>query len=197
MIEKIKDYKQEELKNLEVYKISQNSCIYIIKELNLAIDAGLYEEYESIEEEISEIIDPNKIKTVIFTHLHYDHIGCFEIFKNATFYASPKGIESLKTKKEDTILDPKISKLFNIELKNIEDLELPKNFEIIITPGHSIGSLCIYEKENQILFSGDTVFHNGGIGRYDLPTSDYGMLTESLTKLSNYQVKILCPGHDY
>lgn len=193
-----KDNNKEKNKNkLEIIKISNNSNIYIIKNLNIVIDAGLYEERNIIEKEIKKVINPDKIETVILTHLHYDHIGCFELFKNAKFYASPLGIKSLKEDKENTILNPQIANIFNVKLEDISQLKLPKNFEIILTPGHSIGSLCIYEKENKILFSGDTIFNNGGIGRYDLPTSNYEELTNSLTKLSKYNIEILCSGHDY
>ena len=45
-----------------------------------------------------------------------------------------------------------------------------------------------------VLFSGDTLFHNG-IGRTDLPKSVPEKMNESLKKLRNLKFEILCPGH--
>ena len=60
---------------------------------------------------------------------------------------------------------------------NIGDCSL----EIIHTPGHTKGGICLHNKN--FLFSGDTLFCEG-IGRTDLPGGDYYMITESIrTKL--------------
>jgi len=52
--------------------------------------------------------------------------------------------------------------------------------EVLETPGHSLGSICLYEKTEKVLFSGDTVFPDGNIGRTDM----YGGNTAELV-LSN------------
>ncbi len=74
-------------------------------------------------------------------------------------------------------------------------LESFNNFQIIKTPGHTSGSVCILYKN--ILFSGDTLFNKEQIGRTDLPTSEPSKLQESLKKISYLDFKILAPGHDY
>jgi len=68
-----------------------------------------------------------------------------------------------------------------------------KEIKIIKTPGHSKDSLCfLYE---DILFSGDTIFYNGGRGRTDLPGGSEPAILESIEKLKKIKYKILCPGH--
>ena len=86
--------------------------------------------------------------------------------------------------------------LDSIKQREITPIE---NFmmQIIKTPGHTKGSICFYHEKEKILFSGDTLFFNGNIGRTDLPTSAPEKMADSLAKLKRFQVDTLCPGHDY
>jgi len=68
-----------------------------------------------------------------------------------------------------------------------------KEIKIIKTPGHTQDSVCYLYKD--ILFSGDTIFHNGWVGRVDFPESDPYKMKESLEKISKIKYKTLCPGH--
>jgi len=65
--------------------------------------------------------------------------------------------------------------------------------KIIETPGHSKGSICIIH--DGVLFSGDTLFHRGTIGRTDLPGSSEKEMQKSLAKLRKIKYEILAPGH--
>lgn len=67
-------------------------------------------------------------------------------------------------------------------------------FEILHTPGHTPGSICLFEPQTGFLFSGDTKFAHGGRGRTDLGGSDDKM-EQSLDALSQLDYKLLCPGH--
>lgn len=74
---------------------------------------------------------------------------------------------------------------------NINKLPV-KKIKVIKTPGHTHDSLSfLYDG---ILFSGDTLFHQG-IGRTDLPDSQPEKMQNSLDKLKNLKYKVLCPGH--
>ena len=75
--------------------------------------------------------------------------------------------------------------------KNTQDL--PKELKPIQTPGHSQDSFCILY--NDVLFSGDTIFHNNGQGRTDLPGGNEQQILKSIEKLKSTNYKILCPGH--
>lgn len=183
--------------NSSITKINNDSNIYYLKDLDLIIDAGNAMFREQTVLEINKVCDPKKIKKVIFTHLHYDHIGCYDLFENAEFFASKKEIESLHKDRVGTILSEELSKEFNIKLKDVNNCNLPENFEIINTPGHTIGGICIYDSKNKILFSGDTLFFNGLYGRHDLPNSTKEALFKSLELLKKLDIQILCPGHDY
>jgi len=66
--------------------------------------------------------------------------------------------------------------------------------EFFHTPGHTAGSICILDKKTGCLFSGDTKFAQGGVGRTDLGGSAE-KLAESLALLDKLDYKLLCPGH--
>jgi len=55
-------------------------------------------------------------------------------------------------------------------------------FEVIHTPGHSPGGICLYGSGAKVLFSGDTLFYHS-IGRTDLPFSREAEMTKSLKAL--------------
>lgn len=71
--------------------------------------------------------------------------------------------------------------------------QLPPKLKPIQTPGHTPDSFCIFYED--ILFSGDTIFHNGNRGRTDLPGGNEKQIQNSIKKLNKINYKILCPGH--
>ncbi len=72
----------------------------------------------------------------------------------------------------------------------------PFHFNIIHTPGHTPGSMCLFEEKSGFLFSGDTKFADGGYGRTDLGgLGAEERMEESLQLLEGVEWKILCPGH--
>lgn len=77
-----------------------------------------------------------------------------------------------------------------ISYKNAQSL--PYFLKPIKTPGHTKDSFCLLYKD--ILFSGDTIFHEG-IGRTDLPGGSEKQIQESIEKLKKIKYNILCPGH--
>lgn len=68
--------------------------------------------------------------------------------------------------------------------------------EVLHTPGHTQGSCCFYLPEENLLFSGDTLFA-GSIGRTDFPTSSGRKMMESLHMLLDTlpEETRVCPGH--
>jgi len=152
------------------------SNVYLIKlnEKNILIDTSSSINKNELIKNLEELaLSPSNINLIILTHDHWDHIENLDLFPNAKIYGSKKDFL------EKEILD-------------INELKIPE-FKIIETPGHSKGSFCILY--NDVLFSGDTIFHNGGIGRMDLPGGSETEMKNSLEKLKKINFKILCPGH--
>jgi len=152
------------------------SCIYIIKIKNkiILIDTGSLLTKSELKKDLENLkIDSKKVNIVVLTHNHWDHTGGISLFKNAKVYGDKK--------------DFKRKSIINTSKLNI------KEFKIIFTPGHTKGSLCILYDD--VLFSGDTIFNKGYVGRTDLPGGDYKQLQESIKHLSKIKYKTLLPGH--
>ena len=181
-----------------IWKIPAGGNIYLLRlDIPIVIDAG-DRKFRKEAGFIEHIIDPRDVKKVIFTHLHYDHIGNFDIFPNAEFYASQEEISAFKNNPEAAVQDKEIAEKFKAVIDKVKPIRefSHKDIEIVETPGHTKGSICIYLKKKQVLFSGDTIFPNKQIGRTDFPTSAPEEMPKTMMKLINYPFKILCPGHD-
>ncbi|MBU0614482.1 MAG: MBL fold metallo-hydrolase, partial [Nanoarchaeota archaeon] len=177
-----------------VWKINVDSNIYVVEGYTV-IDTGPRMYRQDVINEFSKITDVNKIKRVIFTHLHYDHMGNFDLFPNAEFFASEQEISdfNLDPLGATVGLDPLLLARFKkIKLQPISG----EGFEIIGTPGHTKGSICLFYAKDKILFTGDTRFEEG-YGRLDLPTSSPEDMPSSLDKIEKIDYRILAPGHDY
>ena len=126
-----------------------------------------------------------KLKFVLNTHHHYDHVG---------------GNNDLKKKYKIKIVGFKNDKqrIPNIDIL-LENNEIWKseNFEakIIHIPGHTSGHICFYFIKEKIAFTGDTLF-SLGCGRIFEGT--YEQMYDSLNKLKKLppDTKIYC-GHEY
>ena len=69
-------------------------------------------------------------------------------------------------------------------------------FEVLDTPGHSKGGICLLERKDKVLFSGDTLFA-GAIGRTDHPGGDYDLLMKSIFEkllMLDGEIRVI-PGH--
>ncbi len=76
----------------------------------------------------------------------------------------------------------------DFDLAKLESIELvDEKFQIIQTPGHTPGSICLLHKKDKILFSGDTIFADNNIGRTDFAYCDRQKMKESLAKLKELE----------
>ena len=84
------------------------------------------------------------------------------------------------------------SRVNDEDLLHLGELE----FKVIHTPGHTAGGSCLYQKEQKLLISGDTLFR-GTWGRTDLPTSDFKQIIDSITNklMILPDDTIVYPGH--
>jgi len=67
--------------------------------------------------------------------------------------------------------------------------------EVIDTPGHTLGSISLYLREEGVLFTGDTVLGLGTVAIMPPPHGDMALYMQSLERLKGYEAALLCPGH--
>ncbi len=158
----------------------------------MLIDCGDRRYLDAVKADCSSLFDFSSIKVIVFTHLHYDHCGCIDLFPYAKFYASPEEIRAYQKNPMGLLFSNEMVKLIDgVELVPFNDLI---DFDVIKTPGHTAGGICLLYKG--LLFSGDTLFENG-VGRTDLYSSTSRDMEFSVAMLKRIKFDVLCPGHDY
>ena len=81
-------------------------------------------------------------------------------------------------------------------LRTGQRLKLGKTeLQVLHMPGHSPGSIALYDSEGASAIVGDTVFCDGGVGRWDLPGGDLAELRSSVNRLRELGLKNMYPGH--
>jgi len=182
-----------------------DSNVYLVTgKVSTIIDTGTGFYSKKIIEKIQEVVPLTEIKQVLLTHEHYDHVGGVNDIVKATngaakIFAHGQLVSKLKEGKSAFAemiggMMPKI--MVDVPLTDTQQIILgDEPFQVLFTPGHSIGSLCFYSKNRGVLFSGDTLFAHGGFGRYDFPGGDFNLLLQSIERLSNLNIRCLYPGH--
>ena len=197
---------------------------------NILVDAGWrsQESLNNLKENMLKIGSKiESIKEVIITHLHVDHYGLAQEIKEisgANIIVHKKEIESINTlKSKEYRKDLNKSGLNEIDIKqsikmiDLMEKDIPRNFdeilqvneeiktknnlfEIILTPGHTPGHICLYDKKKKIMISGDHILNNStpNIPYYPIeenynPLNDY---LESLKSISKLEIKKMLPAHN-
>jgi glyoxylase-like metal-dependent hydrolase (beta-lactamase superfamily II) len=177
-----------------VYNETRQCCI---------IDPGCY--FATEEKAITDFISENNLTPVLLlnTHCHLDHI-----FGNR-FIHKTYGLTLHLHPLEKPVLEygPTAGQMWQLpfdnydgELTFLEDGDVVKlgeeELHVLLTPGHSPGSISFYSKEHKFLISGDVLFE-GSVGRTDLPGGSFAVLEESIiTKLYTLPEDVIVyPGH--
>lgn len=143
-----------------------------------------------------------EVQYILNTHGHYDHIGANDSL--ADYFNAPIYIH-----KQDNYMLEKVEENFSMYInKDIQSRKADKllydgniielgehKWHVLHTPGHTKGSIVIYNKEQRIMFTGDTLFAEGW-GRTDLPGGNKEQIKISLKKLLTFDGSYRCyPGH--
>ncbi len=187
---------------MEIYNLSSASwgsnCYVLIKGCYAAVIDPSADAHQIIEFAAQK---GAVIESIILTHGHFDHITSLDELRDITL--APAFIH----KDDDEMLSDGEKNAYSIFfgydkkwrpaerlLENGDKIYLgDEAIEVISTPGHSKGSICLLAGDK--LITGDTLFENG-YGRYDLHGGDADALAASLSSLRDLDGKLtIYPGH--
>lgn len=162
-------------------------------------------------------INKLEISRIILTHTHIDHIGCLpelkKVLPNVQVWVHEAEATPLEVGDESIVFGgPMFESIvrsqytvdngyFKTEIgRKLHDGDVVDlggiEFRIVHIPGHSAGSIGLFNEEHRLFMSGDTIYADGAIGRYDLVSADPEQLKTSLEKIANLGIDILLPCHN-
>ena len=181
----------DRLKDIYLIKgVGLSSNIYMIgKDDVTLIDIGVGNAMNRIAPKIGELgLKIENISQVILTHAHHDHVGgLFEVLLTSPrVFIHSSDAEFLRTLNIERL----------VRLRDRDTVETAgRSLTVFHTPGHTPGSICLYEPFEKLLFSGDTVFPGGRFGRYSPRSGGISAMIRSLKRLTNFSVDVMLPGH--
>jgi len=141
---------------------------------------------------------------ILLTHPHADHVMgvkfVTDAFPNAQFLMHKEGLPLYECANDFSLLMGFKKREFPAPTGFVEDRQMLEfsdiSLKVLYTPGHAPGSVCYYAEADEVVFTGDVLFHSS-IGRTDLPGGSFETLIASiLEKLFTLpQSTLVLPGH--
>jgi glyoxylase-like metal-dependent hydrolase (beta-lactamase superfamily II) len=189
------------------------NCYIIMGDGMVLVDTGLPGNTGKILTYVHDTLGgiPSDIETIILTHYHLDHTGnAYELWditgaKVAIHVDDADYVAGIRAMPVPQGLIGLLYRMFKIffKFKPVQpDIVLHDNDQIagltcIHTPGHTSGSICLYDPKFRVLFAGDTLRYSDGKLGGPSPrfTPDMEQAEQSIKKVAGLEFDILLPGH--
>ena len=145
-----------------------------------------------------------RVKYLVLTHPHYDHVLYMEEYREAfpdanlaIGAADAPLLSDIEGNVSYLFGDSRVFGGVDSKLCDGEALLLGEStLTVVSTPGHTPGGICLYSEADKLMITGDTLFGGGGIGRTDFKYGSIDELRASLRRIlsMNGDITIL-PGH--
>jgi hydroxyacylglutathione hydrolase len=188
----------------EIFPVGPLQCNCSIIGDEVSREAMVIDPGDDIEDILALIAKHNlQVKQIIITHAHIDHVGGAMKLRAAT------GAPILLNQNDYALLKMLDTQAAWVGMKSPAKVEIDQSVEqadtvragaitanVLHTPGHTEGSVCLYFPAEKTLIAGDTLFA-GSIGRTDLPGGSFEKIIQSLhgTVLALPDETVVVPGH--
>jgi glyoxylase-like metal-dependent hydrolase (beta-lactamase superfamily II) len=161
------------------------------------VDAGMPDSGAAVHDGLRSLgVSPDEVGLVLLTHEHADHAGGAAAFPDALLAAHPLAAAKLRhgdgrATHVHAPREPELE-LYDRSLVHAGGLAL----RVLHTPGHTSGSICLYEDTRGLLFTGDTAFAHGTLTGL-FASGSRGDHVASLQRIRSLPVRLLLPGHGH
>jgi glyoxylase-like metal-dependent hydrolase (beta-lactamase superfamily II) len=188
---------------VELAQLFDSNMYLITGNRTVLVDAGIGFQADDTIASIKKMLNGRKLDVLVLTHRHYDHVGganaIIKEFHPSNVYIGKEAAKPLRDGARASTLGAAFGgPLDPMDVEELNDGDVidigAHRLRTIWTPGHTIGSISLYDEISGALFTCDTVFV-GGIGRWDHPTGSADQLTDSLKRLNTLKINGFYPGH--
>ena len=173
---------------------ASNAYLFLGRRIAL-VDCGSEESQRDLLAALRQLeIKRERISLVVLTHEHAGHAGGAEAFPDALLVAHPLAAAKLRHS-EEPLTKLGAARAPDVELSDGGAIRIGGfSFDVLHMPGHTSGSICLYERSRAVIVTGDTVLARGTLAAVTQNGSS-GEHLESLERLASLRARLLLPGH--
>ena len=188
------------------------NCFLVDDEELMLIDTGMPGNSFKITDYAEQTLKrkPQDIKAIIITHHHFDHVGSLDKMKEITRAKVAVHVDDaayIRGEKPHagSAFSNFMVKLLRIVYRSktvepdilLKDDDVIGGYQVIHTPGHTPGSICLYNPKNKAIFVGDNLrYTQGKLMSPDMRLlPEYEKYKESMKRISQLDVEVILTGH--
>ncbi len=151
---------------------------------------------------------PHEIKTIVVTHHHYDHTGNLDKLKkitgaNVAIHSADADYISGKKSQHGSLFMIPIVIFMKIIYRSkpvkadilLQDGDQIGDYRVIHTPGHTSGSICLYNPNNKVIFVGDNLMYSNNKIEGPRILHEPEKYKHSMEKLRDLDIDVILTGH--